>query len=256
MKRSVITAAAIATLGWTAAQADTLGGEIAIGGWNHDPSGWILYPNDDPTATRVDADDDLHLDTQSDLYLRAKFEHPLPFIPNLKLAYVHTATEGDGTVTKGFTFGDITVGINENIHSETELDNYDATIYYEIIDGDEFNLDLGLTVRYMDGYVYVKSKTTGLDDTADIDFVVPMLYGNVRAPIPFLEGLSAGAEGNWIGYDGSTLFDFQADLRYTFAMGLGVEAGYRWQKIKLDDVDDTDADIDIDGFFVGLVWDF
>jgi len=255
MKRITLAAAMALSLTTSSALADTLGGEVAIGGWRHDPSGWILYPNTDPTATRLDVDDDLHLDTQSDLYLRAKFEHPLPIVPNLRLGYVHTATEGDGQVNREFTFGDITFGASENIHTKTELDNYDATVYYEVLDTG-VDIDLGLTLRYMDGYVTVTSQTTGLEDTADIDFFIPMVYANVRTPVPFLEGLSVGAEGNWIGYDGSTVFDLQADVRYTFAMGVGLEAGYRWQKIKLDDVDDTDADIDIDGFFVGLVWDF
>jgi len=83
-----------------------------------------------------------------------------------------------------------------------------------------------------------------------------MIYANVRVPVPFLENLSIGAEGNYITYDGSTVYDLQADVRYEIFMGLGIEAGYRAQKYKLDDIDDTSSDIDIEGFFIGAVWDF
>ena len=255
--RKIAFAAGVAA--WVASSpmaAKDLGGEIAVGGWNHDPSGWVEYPNDAPGDNKVDADDDLHLDSQTDLYIRGKLEHPVPLLPNVRVAYVHTETEGDGTVSKSFEFGDITIGANEPVHSEAKLDNYEGTLYYEILDMEKVDLDLGLTARYIDGYVKVKSKSSGLSDEADIDFVVPMVYGNVRVGIPFLEGFSVGAEGNWISYDGSTLYDVQADARYIFAIGLGLEVGYRYQKIKLDDIDDTDADIDIQGVYGGVVWDF
>ena len=251
-----LAAGAILALGAVTASADTIGGEIAVGGWYHDPSGWIQYPNDLPNdISRIDADDDLGLDSQTDLYLRAKIEHPVPILPNIKLGYVRTETTGDGHIDRDFTFGDISFTVGEDLDSEAQLDNYDATLYYELVDT-VVDLDLGLTVRYFDGYVKVTNKTTGLDDSTDIDFVVPLLYGNFRWPMPFVEGLSVGAEGNWITYDGSTLYDIQGDVRYTLAMGLGAEVGYRWQKVKLDDVEDTDADIDIEGVYFGFVWDF
>ncbi|WP_457596104.1 TIGR04219 family outer membrane beta-barrel protein [Hydrogenimonas sp.] len=256
MKKSLLVASALLLAGGVSAQADALGGEIAIGGWNHDPSGWIKYPNYLGDENKLDADSDLNLDTETDLYLRAKLEHPIPIVPNVRVSYVRTASSGDGTISKNFTFGDITFGANEKVHTEAQLDQYDGTLYYEVVDMEKVDLDVGLTVRYIDGYVEVTSRTTGLSDRADISQAVPMLYANARLPIPLLEGLSVGAEGNWISYDGSTLYDIQGDLRYTFLGGLGAEAGYRWQKIKLDDVDDTDADIDLKGFYMGLVWDF
>ncbi|WP_456382641.1 TIGR04219 family outer membrane beta-barrel protein [Hydrogenimonas sp.] len=236
--------------------ADTIGGEIAAGGWYHDPGGWIKYPNDIPDdQSRVDVDDDLNLDSGTDLYLRAKLEHPVPILPNVRVAYVHTETEGDGRIDREFTFGDETFSAGTDIHSEAELDSYDATLYYELVDT-VVDFDLGLTVRYFDGYVKISDRSDNAGDRSDIDFVVPLLYGNFRWPMPFLEGLSIGAEGNWISYDGSTLYDVQTDVRYVLSMGLGVEAGYRYQKIELDDVEDTDADIDIAGAYVGIVWDF
>jgi len=256
MKKSMLSFAAAAIV-VTAAQAGDgiISGEIAVGGWNHDPSGWIKYPNNESDVNKLDADSDLNLDTETDIYLRAKLEHPVPLLPNIRVAYNRTESKGDGHITKTFTFGDQTFLANDYIHSEAKLDNYDGTLYYQLWDTG-LDLDLGLTVRYIDGYVTVQDKTRNVGDTSDINFVVPMAYGNVRVPIPFLEGLSVGAEGNWITYDGSTLYDVQADARYIFSMGLGLEVGYRYQKIKLDDVDNTDADIDIQGVFGGVVWDF
>ncbi len=256
-KKIALAAGVAAFVAVSPVAAKKLGGEIAVGGWQHDPSGWIEYnPNDVPGDNRVDADDDLHLDTQTDFYARAKFEHPIPILPNIRVAYVHTETTGDGRLSKTFTFDDQVYVANEEIHSEAKLDNVDGTLYYEVVDMDSFDLDLGLTARYMDGYVKVEDKTRNKSSQADVNFVVPMVYANIRIAMPFLEGLSVGVEGNGVGYSGNALYDVHADVRYIVFAGLGVEAGYRYQKVKIDDIDDVSADIDIQGAYAGVVWDF
>ena len=50
---------------------------------------------------------------------------------------------------------------------------------------------------------------------------------------------------------GSTISDFSAKIAYTTDFFLGIEAGYRTQKIELDDVDDTTADLTFKGPFIG-----
>ncbi len=253
MKLKSISLAASALLCFSAvtANADTIGGEISAGGWNHDPSGWVQYPTG---SDKIDLDDDLNLDTRTELYLRAKIEHPVPLLPNIRLAFTQNQSSGDGTLSKTFNFGGFTFVANEKVHTETKLDSYDATFYYEIVDvGMDF--DLGLTARYIDGYVDITSLTTNRNEKTEFTGLFPMVYANARVPLPFT-GLSIGAEGSYITYDGSTLYDLQADVRYEFAMGLGIEAGYRAQKIKLDDVENTSTDVDIEGFFVGAVFDF
>ncbi len=249
-----ISAAASALLFFSSvtANADILGGEISAGGWNHDPSGWVQYPTG---SDKIDLDNDLNLDTQSEVYLRAKVEHPLPVLPNIKVDFTQNRSSGDGKISKTFSFGTISITAGENVHTETKLDSYDATFYYEIVDTG-LDFDLGLTARYIDGYVDITSLTTGRHDKTEFTGLFPMVYSNIRVPIPVLGGLSIGAEGSYITYDGSTLYDLQADIRYEFLMGLGVEAGYRSQKIKLEDVQNTSTDVNIDGFFVGAVWNF
>ena len=256
LKRVALSAGIAALMSASPLMAKKLGGEIAVGGWQQDPSGWISYDKGALGDNSVDLDDDLGLDNDTDIYASAKFEHPIPIVPNIRVAYVRTDTTGDGTVSKNFSFGNIIVGLNDKVHSEAKLDSYDATLYYEVVDMDSVDLDVGLTARYLNGYFKITDKTAGQSDQADIDVVLPMVYGNVRVDVPFLHGLSVGAEGNWITYDGSTFFDVQAKARYLIFAGLGVEAGYRYEKLKIDDVDDIDADVKIKGVFAGVVWDF
>ncbi|WP_457593850.1 TIGR04219 family outer membrane beta-barrel protein [Hydrogenimonas sp.] len=251
MKSLSAAASALLFCAAVTASADTIGGEISAGGWNHDPSGWVEYPTG---SDKVDLDKDLNLDTRTELFLRAKIEHPVPLLPNIRLGFTKNRSSGDGTISRTFNFGGASFAASEKVHTETKLDTYDATFYYEIVDTG-IDLDLGLTARYIDGFVDLKSLTTGRAEKTEFTGVFPMLYANARVPLP-LTGLSIGAEGSYVTYDGSTLYDLQADVRYTFAMGLGIEAGYRAQKIKLDDVENTSTDIDIEGLFIGAVWDF
>jgi outer membrane protein len=245
-KVSLITSAIVALT--TSVMADTIGGEVAIGIWNHDPSGWIQYNGD-----KIDLKDDLNLDSKSEVYFRAKVEHPIPIIPNIRVAYTQVNSSGNANLTKSIQFGNNTFTANSTTTTDIQLNSLDATLYYEIIDIG-FDADLGITFRYIDGYTEINTAVT--NSRVDIKAPFPMLYANVRVPLPFLGDLSVGAEGNFITYDGNTVYDLQADVRYEFFMGLGVEAGYRAQKYKFDNIDDTNSDIDIEGFFIGAVWDF
>jgi outer membrane protein len=251
MQKKILSLAAALVLSQVPALSDILGGELAIGTWHHDPSGWIEYPTG---SDRIDLDDDLALSTDTELYARLKLEHPLPVLPNIMLAYTKNSNDGTGTISRNFTFGDVTFNASERVYTKTQLDSYDLTLYYEIIDTG-FDLDLGLTARYIDGYAEVTSLTTGLGDRADFEVVLPLVYANVNIPLP-LTSLEVSLSGSGITYDSNTLYDIQAALRYRLAMGLGLEGGYRAQKIKIDDIDNTSADIDIDGFFFGISWDF
>ena len=256
-KVSLITSTVIALT--TSAMADNIGGEVAIGLWNHDPSGWIQYPANSTDANKVDLDKDLNLNTKSEVYIRAKIEHPIPLIPNIRFAYTQVHSNGAAVSSRNFKFGNKTFPLSAAITSNTQLDSFDATLYYEIIDTG-IDTDLGVTFRYIDGYTDLYATGGGLvsplHQRNNISAIIPMIYGNVRVPLPFLDNLSIGTEGNFITYDGNTVYDLQADVRYEFFMGLGVEAGIRVQKYKLDDIDDTSSDIDIEGFFIGAVWDF
>lgn len=97
----------------------------------------------------------------------------------------------------------------------------------------------------------------GFTDKAsvDLDFVAPLLYGKVRFDLP-LTGLYVSADGNWIGAGGANLYDLWARAGYTFAFGLGIEAGLRKTELELDDIDDLDAEVTLDGQYIAVTFHF
>jgi len=68
--------------------------------------------------------------------------------------------------------------------------------------------------------------------------------------------LSAGVQGNAIGYSGSSLVDLNGYVQYEFPFGLGLRGGYRNFKLELDDIDSIDSNITMSGPYAALTFHF
>lgn len=233
----------------TAAQAEFVGLEIGIAGWRADPSGWVESEKSG-AGGQVDLERDLHLDSETTGFAWVRVVHPLPLLPNIKLSYTPMKFEGAGETQRVIDFGGTPIGVGAQVDSELKLNQWDAALFYNLLDN-VVELDLGINIKVIDGYVRATDRNTGRIENLDFTAPIPMLYGRVGANLPFT-GLYVGAEGSAIGYSGHHLADLKASIRYTFAHVIGLEAGYRLQKLKLDDLDDISADMKVAGPYVGV----
>ena len=240
--------ASIAFLG-TIAMADMVGGELNVGYYQHTPSGTLQYQGDS-----IDLKDDFKWKQESDVFAKLYLEHPVPLLPNIKLGYSSFGHSGSGVLTKNITFANQTYAVNSKVDSTFDLDMYDITFYYEIVDIG-FDLDLGLNIKYLDGSVSAVDKVERLDESTTFNVPVPMLYAKARVPVPTTD-IDFQVEGNYISYSSNQFYDIEAGVRYTLALGLGIEGGYKAMKIKLDDVNDMNLDSTFSGAYAKLVWDF
>ncbi len=233
------------------ALADTIGGELNIGYYEHNPSGTIEYQGDS-----LDLEDDFKWKKESDVFAKLYIEHPIPLLPNIRLGYSSFGHSGSGILSKDIKFANQTY--TGKIDSTFDLDMYDLTLYYEVVDiGLDF--DLGLNVRYLDGSVSAVgiggNPPKPINESTSFTLPVPMVYAKARVPIPATD-IALQVEGNYISYSGNQFYDFEAGVRYSFALGLGLEGGYKTMKLKLDDVDDLTLDSTFSGAYAKLVWDF
>lgn len=222
------------------ANADVLGFAIGAGVWNETPEGGIRKITE---TTDVSVKDDLFWTEESQGYLFATLEHPVPILPNVRLNYVKLDHSGSGTTVFDFEG----ISFSGNVANEFSIEQTDLLLYYEVLDN-VVSLDLGLNVRLLDiaySIVDENNNTT----SGSVSAPVPMLYGLIGGtPWP---GVLISAEGSFISYSGSTISDFNAKIAYTTNFFVGFEAGYRTQTIELDDVDDTTANLDFKGPFIG-----
>lgn len=239
--------------------ADTLFG-LYVGGGNigYDMSGEIKDLEQDD-ATDLDLEDDLGLEGESGSYLYIAIEHGIPIIPNVKLAFSDITESATNTTERNVFLGGVEFPAPSRVKTDLDFSHYDLTMYYELLDN-WVNLDLGLTIRQMDGELkaegyYLPMPTQKISASEDLDFAIPLLYAKAQFDLP-LTGLYAGVEGNWIGAGGTQLYDLWGKAGYTFAFGLGVEAGLRKMALELDDVEDLDADVTLDGTYVAATFHF
>ena len=248
MKKAVI-AASIATLLTTSAQADTLLG-LYIGGqvWANQAEGTFGNGIIDQAVFNFD-------DEQQGSFFVA-FEHPIPLIPNIKIASTTLDTVGGTTVNSSFTFAGTTYARSSKLDTTFDASYIDYTFYYEFFDNDLLTFDLGFTARDLDSVITVTEPTTNISGEFSAVGYIPLIYVNTVIGLPFT-GFNVFAEANFIGYDGNNVYDYQAGISYevldNLAIDLNLTLGYRAVQFELDDFEGLYTDITFEGVFAGAV---
>lgn len=159
----------------------------------------------------VDLEDDLNLDGVGNNVFYLAFEHPIPVIPNIKVKQTSMSTEGDdGALSASFNLGGETISVSSDVASEADFSHTDFTLYWSL-PLPIVTVDFGVTARQFDGYVKLESATENAE--ADLDAVVPMVYGKVGVDIP-LTGLSVGGDVNYIGLGDSGVTDYDVSIMF------------------------------------------
>src|SRR5690554_7417994 len=218
----------------------TVGAKASV--WDAKPTGQI----DDNASVESDG---LNFKSENGRQLSVFFEHPVPFIPNVKLKRTDLDMDGSGELTKEITFAQENFTVNEQISSNIDISHTDATLYWGLpLPLPYIDIDFGLTARMFDGDASVNAKSV------DLDITLPMAYGAVKVGSPF--GIYATADLNWIGFGDNKMTDLSAAVGYELPIPIvdvGVEVGYRGINLQTDRKDvDVAADLDTKGMFYGV----
>jgi len=198
----------------------------------------------------IDIKEDLGYDDDNVTSFYFILEHPMPFLPNIKLQKTDLDSAANGVLTKTITIGGETFPLNAAVTSLVALDTTDVTLYWQVLDN-VVDLDIGINAKYVDGTTRITGNLTGATGSTDFSGWVPMLYVGGAGNLP-LTGLSMGAYGSWIGYQGSNFFDIDVYVKYKTPWFIGVTAGYRKMRLDLDDFDGFSSDLTFDGPYAGL----
>jgi outer membrane protein len=217
--KKLLLGALVALLPLTGFTATILGFQAGTGIWSQTPSGTINSTIGSATLTETEKDEN---------YAYFSLEHPVPLLPNFKYATTAVTAAGSG------------------INTVFDLDQTDATLYYEILDN-AVSLDIGVTARKIDGIF----TTGGLSET--FSETVPMIYAAAEISLP--AGFALVGEINTISSGDDKVTDIIAKLTYTTDFNLGVEVGTRKQTYDVS-VDTIQADIEFSGLFAGVYFKF
>ncbi len=252
MKKTLI-ALCTASLLSSTAYADTIGLYAGAQVWKSDADGLFGEQNQQV---------DFNLETNTKGSYFVALEHPLPFIPNIKIASTNLDTNGLKVLADDFTFGGVTFPAGSSAASTLNISYIDYTLYYELFDNDLLTFDFGLTVRDIDADIRVDATATIAGTTVSSSSslagsaYVPMAYAAFIFGIPSTD-FNVFAEGNFLSFDGQTLYDYQAGISYELVDNLAVDVnltlGYRAVKLELDDIDNLYTNLDYTGAFAGVI---
>lgn len=224
------------------AQAEILGFEVGIDYWQHDISGQIQSGNANIETQSI------NFDENNDLNVFVVLEHPVPFLPNIKLQ--QNNINANGVISQ--TGAGLVSGSPGLLDSELDLSHTDLMLYYELLDN-WVNLDLGLSAKYFDGYSRLSNED--VLRTNDYDDLIPLVYAKAQFDLPFT-GLSAAATIETISLAGDDVTDFDLALKYRSLLGLGAALGYRVLDVDFTHGNNVRSELKTDGFYLGVYLDF
>ncbi|MBD3648277.1 MAG: TIGR04219 family outer membrane beta-barrel protein [Pseudomonadales bacterium] len=223
------------------ARADVLGAYVGVGYWNSSFGGDVVAD--------VDVEDELDISSDNGAQIYAGIEHPIPVLPNIRVARTNIEDSGTGTLSSTFVYQGETFTATQTVATSVDLTHTDLTLYYEIIDIG-MDVDVGLTARWLDGEV-------ALDQAQEeVKGVLPMVYVRGKFYLP-MSGLYVGGDINAVSYSESSVSDYSLRVGWETESFLfpefGIEGGYRRFNIDADAEDtDVDVNLDMDGFFINL----
>ncbi|MCW8875941.1 MAG: TIGR04219 family outer membrane beta-barrel protein [Kangiellaceae bacterium] len=237
------------------ASADVAGFEVGGYQWTPDYKGTFASDSATVVGTDIDIQNDLGFTDESHNIIWASLEHPVPFMPNIKIVSSDLANAASSTLTRELSFGGETYAVNEDVSTTFDMSNTEFTFYYEVLDN-WLNLDLGLTLRKYDGEVRLITDPSGsnLNEFEELDFTIPLFYLKGRVDLP-LTGFFVDGQINIISYDDDEVSDTEFSLGYESDFGLGAKAGYR--TFTLEVLEDTfSGDLEFDGAYISVFYHF
>ncbi len=228
-------------------KADILGFSVGINYLNHDMKGEVRSP------VAADGSVDIDFGDNNDVNFFVTFEHPVPFLPNIKLQQNNLQASGLIPVSNP----NFLVGQAVLVDGDIDLSHTDIALYYEVLDN-WVNLDLGLSAKYFDGYSRFQLQNQGqsiIDDESDFDDWIPMVYARAQFDLPFT-GFSVGATVEALSFDSNQATDLDLALKYQSKSGLGADLGYRSLDVDLKNSNSFKSDLKTDGFYLGVNFNF
>ncbi|AFU97346.1 TIGR04219 family outer membrane beta-barrel protein [Simiduia agarivorans] len=224
-----ISAMTLCLVGSTAAVADTAGIHMGLGQWQSDISGSLGGISTDIQNFKKANNGHMYL----------AVEHPIPLLPNVRLAYQVLEQKGSFFPQGG----------SVQIQPKIDISHTDATFYYELLDN-WISFDLGLGIRRYDGTSTLSAGGVTVQDRT-VDVYLPTVYADANFDLPFT-GLSVGANLTAGSMNDTEFSEMSARISYMFdgVADLGAELGYKQKD--LTRIDGLDLDGDFSGPYLTL----
>ena len=194
--KKIILGAVCASLLTINANADFLGAEAGYALWTPALTGTIKNGSD-----LVDMEKDLGFgEKENNSFIWAYIDHPIPFLPNVKIQQTNYTDKSKGALSKNLTFANKAFAVSEKTTNEFTLNQTDIILYWRLLDN-WVNLDIGLEAKSIEGNIKINNETKHIDE--DFSITLPLAYAKARFDLPF-SGFSVEADIATASFDGNS----------------------------------------------------
>lgn len=205
----------------------------------------------------IDLVDDLELENPEQSSMLLILEHPIKALPNIKYRDHDLDSSNRITLDADVNLNGQAFNSGKKFTSTYDLSQNDIVLYYQLLNS-RLNLDLGVDLKKFDGEVSLDGDAS---TSLAVDETIPLLYLSARYDLPnsgFYVGANIHTSSFDLGLSDSNAQDSTIMLGYESGTGLGVEGGFKYFSLDLDNVDrlDEDKDLEYDGLFLNGYFNF
>jgi outer membrane protein len=233
------------------AKAEFIGLNIGASHWS--PA--VTSASNNSDSSSIDLVDDLDVENPGQSSMVLILEHPIVALPNIRYQGYELDSSGTSILDTDINFNGETFASGNRVTSTLDLSHDDIVLYYELLDN-WVSLDIGVDLKRFDGEISVSG---GINTSVDVDETIPLLYLSARFELPY-NGFYVGANINAdiidLGLSDSSAQDSTIMLGYESGNGLGVEGGFKYFSLQLDDANNLDTDLEYDGIYFNGYYNF
>ena len=200
-------------------------------------------------GTEIDVVEDLNLEklgnNQGEGWINLK--HFVPILPNIKIENSESHYYGESTLSKEITFLGFVFTISQDVISEMHMEKQDLTPYYNVLDLDLLSVDLGVSLRSLDGMIAVGDKVETIKE------VIPMFYTEITSNPT--DSLKLSGQVKYLNIDGDKIEEKKGTISYDIWKGLNIDVAYKSEEIDIE-VDGSKIKIEEETSLVGLSYRF
>lgn len=230
------------------AQADMLGMRIALD-----------YSELSPSVIVGDAGHAGHLTLADDKAVNwtARFEHPVPLLPNIAARYQKATLRGQSTLPATLLLSGKTFIAGSLAEQLSSVQFIDVSAYYEILDNPVASLDLGVTARHLSSDTALSTTITSAERGLNVQ--LPMLFVDAELGVWGTDTVLF-MQGNYSKYQGDRNYDWRSGIAWQLVdvamLQAYIRAGWQRSVTSVLNRDHTDMKVNNSGGFIGMSIDF
>lgn len=171
--------------------------------------------------------------------------------PDVALAYAGLGGQGHATASEPIGIGGIDVAPGREAGADASVDEFTLGLRYPVLNLGP-RLDLGLSLRRLDGDIRYTNDSSGARSVQRIDETFPLLDAALGWPVGRWRLL---AHYRWAGRDGESAREAGAGVALTLWQGLQLQAGWQYRHYAVESADYR-LNARLEGLRLGLGWTF